>query len=61
MASPTGQAGTAKYSKQLVIAATPDMRARIDAEAATHSLSISEVARTYIELGMQAADGLVEV
>lgn len=56
MASPTAAPG--QYPKQLVIMVDEDTHKRISEEAATHWLSKSEVARTYLTAGMQHADEL---
>lgn len=54
MASPTAAPG--QYPEQLVIMVTSETKARINADAARHHLSKSEVARTYLEAGIQVAD-----
>ena len=54
MASPT--AAPAKYTEQLVIMVTPEVKRRVVEDATNHELSKSEVARTYIELGIETAD-----
>ena len=59
MASPTGQAGTARFPKVLQVPVTAEVDERIRADATTHRLSIAEVARTYIDAGIDAADELV--
>lgn len=61
MASPTGQAGRGKYPKQIVTMVDEATDTRLRDEAAEWSLSLSEVTRTYIELGMKAADDMVKV
>lgn len=60
MASQTGQIGLGQYPEQIVIMTSTPMRNRIEREAKAHRLSKSEVARTYIEAGMKAADENVE-
>lgn len=59
MASPTGQAGHGKYPKQIVTMVDEATDTRLRDEAARNRLSLSEVTRTYIELGMQSADSMV--
>lgn len=54
MASPTAAPG--QYPEQLVIMVTKETKARIVADATRHSLSKSEVARTYLEAGISHAD-----
>lgn len=54
MASETAAPG--KYPEQLVIMVTKETKARIVADAKRHTLSKSEVARTYLEAGISHAD-----
>lgn len=59
MASPTAAPG--KYPEQLVIMVTAETKARIEADATKHYLSKSEVARTYLDAGIERADELAGV
>lgn len=59
MASATAAPG--KYPEQLVIMVTTETKARIEADAKAHWLSKSEVARTYLEAGIERADELAGV
>lgn len=54
MASPTAAPG--QYPEQLVIMVTSETKARIVADAKRHQLSKSEVARTYLDAGIEVAD-----
>lgn len=56
MASPTAAPG--QYPEQLVIMVTKETKARIVDDATRHHLSKSEVARTYLEGGIEHADAL---
>lgn len=46
------------YPRQLVVMATDELADRIAADAARHGMSKSEVARLYLEAGIEAADKL---
>lgn len=59
MASPTAAPG--QYPEQLVIMVTSETKARITADAKRHKLSKSEVARTYLDAGIQVADEAAEL
>lgn len=55
MASPTSQAkGSGRYPKQVVIMVTAESYAHLKHVAETHSVSMSEAARTYIDAGVEA-------
>lgn len=61
MASPTGQTGKGIYPRQIVIMVTEKMADRLEEDAKRHRLSKSEVARTYIEAGIELADEALTV
>lgn len=54
----TRRARPAKFPRQIVIMVTHEMGDRLDIDSSTHDLSMSEVARTYLEAGIDAADTL---
>ena len=54
----TRRARPAKFPRQIVIMITHEMGDRLDIDSSTHDLSMSEVARTYLEAGIDAADAL---
>lgn len=56
MASPTAAPG--QYPEQLVIMVTSETKQRINDDAERHRLSKSEVARTFLEAGIERADEL---
>lgn len=55
MASPTGQTGHARYTKQLVLLISVDAERIVDQAAAEQSLSKAAVARAFLYAGMRAA------
>ena len=54
MASPTAKPG--RYPRQIVIMVTDEVGRHLDETARTNELSMSEVARTYIDAGIEAAN-----
>jgi hypothetical protein len=50
--------GSAKFTHQLIVMLDDEMAERIDADAISSRISKSEVARTYMQAGMDRADEL---
>jgi len=59
MASPTGQTGLGKFPHQIVIMVSIEVADRIADDAGAYKLSKSQVARAYIDAGIEAADEAV--
>lgn len=49
-------ARTARYTKALPVYVTPEVRRRLDALAERHSVSLAEVVRDIIDVGLDGAE-----